>query len=80
MEYDDDTRLFNFAVGLLCGAAIGAGVALVMAPASGKKTRRRIERAAGDLRETAEHRWEEMADEVRDRVEEALDGARKRFS
>ncbi len=79
MEYDDDGRLFNFVSGLICGAAIGAGVALLMAPETGKKTRKRITRDAEDLRDTAGDRWDDLADEVRDRVEEALQGAKKRF-
>lgn len=80
MEYDDDARLFNFLSGLICGAAIGAGVALIMAPDSGRKTRKRIHRAAEDLRENATDRWEDISDEVRDKVDEALTTARKRFS
>jgi gas vesicle protein len=80
MEYDDDARLFNFLSGLICGAAIGAGVALLMAPDSGKKTRKRIHRAADDLRDTATDRWEDITEEVRDKVDEALTTARKRFS
>jgi gas vesicle protein len=79
MEYDDDARLFNFISGLICGAAIGAGVAILMAPESGKKTRRRISRAAEDLRENAGDRWDDLADEVRERVDEALAGAKKKF-
>lgn len=80
MEYEDDARAFNFISGLICGAAIGAGVALLMAPESGKKTRRRITRAAEDLKGDASDRWEEIADEVKHKVDEAMDGARKRFS
>lgn len=80
MEYEDDARAFNFVSGLICGVAIGAGVALLMAPESGKRTRRRITRQAGHLREDASGRWEDIADEVRGRVDEALSGARKRFS
>ncbi len=79
MEYDDDGRIFNFVSGLICGAAIGAGVALLLAPEPGKKTRKRIGRAAEDLREDATERWDVLADEVRDRVDEALSGARKRL-
>ncbi len=79
MDYDDNGAT-NFLAGLLAGAVLGAGAALLLAPDSGKKTRRRLHRAAEDLRETASDRWDEIADEVRDRVEEVLDGARKRLS
>ncbi len=80
MDYDDDARLFNFVTGLVFGAVLGAGIALVMAPSSGKRTRRRIQRAAGDLRHSATDRWDDIADEVRERVEEALDGAKRRVT
>ena len=80
MEYDDEARLFNFLAGVVCGALIGAGVALALAPDSGRKTRRRLQRAAGDLRETAADRWEEIAEDVRGKVEEALEGAKNRLS
>lgn len=79
MEYEDDGRLFNFLSGLVCGAAIGAGVALVMAPDSGRKTRKKISRAAEDLRENAQDRWDDIADEVRHKVDDALEGAKKRI-
>lgn len=79
MDYDDDARTLNFIAGLVFGAAIGAGVALVLAPSSGKKTRKRIQRIADDFRHTATDRWDDIADDVRGRVDEALDGARKRF-
>jgi gas vesicle protein len=80
MEYDDDARLFNFLSGLVAGAAIGAGVALLMAPTAGKKTRKRLTRGAEDLRDRASDRWEDLADDVRGRVDEALATARKKFS
>ncbi len=71
-------QMIPFLSGLVCGVAIGAAVALLVAPESGKKTRRRLQRAAGDLKETANDRWDEVAGDVRNRVEEVLDGARKR--
>ncbi len=80
MEHDEEARFVSFLTGLVCGAAIGAAAALLMAPESGRKTRKRLHRAAEDLRETATDRWDEVADDVRERVEEALEGARKRFS
>ncbi len=77
MEYDQDARLINFLSGVACGAVIGAGVALLMAPDSGRKTRRKIHRAADDLRDTAYDRWDDLTDDVKARVEEALKEARK---
>lgn len=79
MDYDDDGRVFNFAAGLLLGTVIGAGVALLMAPEPGRKTRRRIKRVAGDFADTAQDRWEEVSDEVRTRVDDAVGEARKKL-
>ncbi|MEX2528400.1 MAG: YtxH domain-containing protein [Gemmatimonadota bacterium] len=80
MEYDDGGQAFNFLSGLIFGAALGAGLALLMAPDSGRKTRKRITRVADDLRENASDRWEDVADEVKDKVDDAFKGARKRLS
>lgn len=80
MEYETDARAFNFVSGLLLGAAIGAGIALMTAPQSGRRTRRKLRRAAGDLRIGAEDRWDDLADEVRDRVDEAIAGSRRKLA
>ncbi len=80
MAHDDNGKVSGFLTGLLCGLTIGAGLALVMAPESGPRTRRRLQRAAGDLKETAVDRWEELAEEVRGRVDEVLEGARSRLN
>ncbi len=79
MEYDNDTQLVNFVSGLLLGAVIGAGVALLSAPQSGRRTRRRIRKAAVDLRDSASDRWEDLADDVKRRVDDAIEGARGKF-
>lgn len=80
MEYDHESQVFNFISGLVLGAVIGAGVALLSAPESGRRTRRRITRAAGDVKETASDRWDDLSDDVKVRVDDALKGARQRFS
>ena len=80
MEYDHETQVLNFLSGLVLGAVIGAGIAILTAPESGRRTRRRIRRVAGDVREGASDRWEELADDVKGRVDDAIKGARKRFT
>jgi gas vesicle protein len=70
----------NFVSGLVLGAVIGAGIALLSAPQTGRRTRRRLRRAATGVRSTATDRWDELADEMKGRVDDALKGARKRFT
>lgn len=79
MEYDHEGQVFNFLTGLVLGAFIGAGAALLTAPQSGRRTRRRIKKVASGVRDTATDRWEDLAEDVKDRVDEALKGARERF-
>ena len=78
MDYENDTRI-SFMSGLLLGAVIGATFALLAAPEPGRKTRRRIRRSARDLKGSAEDRWEDLADDVRGRVDDALRGARAKI-
>ena len=78
MDYENETRA-SFMSGLLLGAVIGASIALLTAPQPGRRTRRRIQRSAGELRETAGDRWEDLAEDVRDKVDEAFKGARTRL-
>lgn len=73
-------RVFTFLAGLMFGAAVGAGVALLTAPAKGRKTRRRLAQAAYDVRDTAHERLEEFADDVRGRMDGAVKVARKRIT
>lgn len=79
MEYDHEGQVINFISGLLLGAVIGAGVALLTAPQTGQRTRRRLKKAAGEIRHTATDRLEDLADDVKGRVDDAFEGARKRF-
>ena len=65
----------TFAAGLVIGALIGAGVALLFAPQSGEDTRRLIRRKAKRLATDARDRFEDVKDRVRaarSRAEEAL--------
>ncbi|MBI4540633.1 MAG: YtxH domain-containing protein [Gemmatimonadetes bacterium] len=77
---EEGFRFVNFVTGLVLGAVIGAGAALLFAPQSGRRTRRIIRRRAEELAESAGDRWQELAGGARGKVDEALEGARKRFA
>lgn len=80
MGYDRDSHVQSFITGLLLGAAIGAAAALLAAPDSGRRTRRRIRKVAGEARETATDRWDELATDVKEKVDDAVKVARKKFT
>jgi gas vesicle protein len=80
MSEGHDDQLVGFVAGLLLGAAIGVAAALLSAPQSGRRTRRKLGRAAVEIRKSSGDRWDDVAEEVRTRVDDALQGARKRLS
>ena len=41
MRYQDNSRTFNFLVGLVLGLVVGGGLALLTAPQSGRRTDRK---------------------------------------
>jgi hypothetical protein len=80
VEHDDEARDgrggsgVGFLVGLVLGALVGAGTALLLAPDRGDVTRRRIGRQVRRLRRGAQDRF----DDVRDGAERELRRARRR--
>ncbi|HEY2806354.1 MAG TPA: YtxH domain-containing protein [Gemmatimonadales bacterium] len=75
MQDDDNSSARPFAVGLLIGALLGAGVALLFAPQSGSDTRRLIKRRARRLANGAKDKYEDVKDRIRDarrKAEEAF--------
>jgi gas vesicle protein len=78
-ERDQDSQVFGFVSGLLLGAVIGASIALLAAPESGRKTRKRLLRAAEGIRKSASHQLDDLADEMKGKVDEVVKGARSRF-
>lgn len=79
MNEGNQDQLTGFVMGLLLGAAIGATAALLTAPQSGRRTRRKLGRTASEIRRNTGDRWEDLADDVKTRVDDALTGARKRL-
>lgn len=67
----DERDLGAFLAGVAVGGLIGAGVALLYAPASGKRTRGRIRRAAEDLSDAAEEKVQYAVEDARRAAEEA---------
>jgi gas vesicle protein len=55
----------TFAAGLLIGALIGAGVALLVAPQSGAETRRTLARRARRLAADARERYDDSKHQLR---------------
>ncbi len=89
-DHDDDERYVivekrsNDVGSFLLGAAIGVGVALLLAPRSGAETRRDIRRRVRRVRRSAEQVVTGVADsvtdtiqEARQRVEDKIDSARQ---
>lgn len=68
-QHRDRTDQKAFGLGLLVGAMVGAGAALLLAPASGEQTRRSIKRGARRLYvqsgELAGDLWEDADDRTR---------------
>jgi gas vesicle protein len=75
-EYDDEPyvvieRTSGSFGSFLVGIALGASVALLLAPDSGLETRRRLRRGARKVKRAAREKAEEVAGNVTDRYEHA---------
>jgi gas vesicle protein len=68
MYYDEESSALSFIAGLLIGAVLGASAALLVAPQSGQRTRRRLVRAVEGVRDSAADRWGDLSDEVQSAV------------
>lgn len=75
MQYEENSRSFNVVVAMALGAIVGAGIALLMAPHSGKRTRRRLMHAVSGVTENAGDRWDDLSDDLRS----AISAGRRRF-
>jgi len=79
MEYDVEARVANFIAGVLVGAVVGASAALLLAPQTGRRTRRRISKVASGMATDATDRWDSLSEDVKDRVDDAVTVTRKRI-
>ncbi len=60
---------------LLIGAAVGAGIALLYAPKSGRETRKYLRRKAEDARDTVVETTGQVRDTLKDTAETMVDAA-----
>ena len=71
MYFEEEKGTFQFVSGLVIGALLGAGVALMLAPTTGKRTRRKmLQRVISGRRQLGE-RVEDWADEMGTRLRRA---------
>jgi gas vesicle protein len=66
MAREEHPNGLAFVLGFTFGLAVGAGAAILFAPESGRRTRRTIQRAAEDWRESATEKWRDVREEARD--------------
>lgn len=66
MSCEEKSSFATFLVGFLSGAAIGAGLALLFAPQSGKETREKIK----DTTEAIKDKISDLVDDTKDFIAE----------
>ena len=79
MHSDQERQVVSFVSGLILGSIIGAGVALLTAPQPGHKTRKRVRKTARRLQGTATDRLDDLATDLKGRVDDAVGIARARL-
>ncbi|MGB8644823.1 MAG: YtxH domain-containing protein [Anaerolineae bacterium] len=72
----ENIRGFEFMGGLVLGGVIGAGITLLVAPASGEKTRRQIRAQGNDMK----NRGEKLSHETIKQAQKIVDKNQKRMS
>jgi len=75
-EHDDETSMGNgrsFAMGLLCGAAVGAALGLMFAPQTGAATRRDLKKGADRLSRRAMKLYDNASETVEHIAERGAD-------
>jgi gas vesicle protein len=75
MYYEDSKNAMPFVAGLLIGIVAGVGIGLLAAPASGKRTRRKMLQRVVQARDKAGTRVDDWADDLRS----ALKPIRRQF-
>jgi len=70
MYYRDESHTAYFLGGMAIGLLLGAGIAMLTAPQTGRRTRRRLKSAVGGAVGSLGERWEDLGDELKAAVEQ----------
>ena len=76
MYYRDESHTAYFLGGMAVGLLLGAGIAMLTAPQSGSRTRRRLKNSLSTAAGSLGAGWDEMGDEIR----AAVDKGRRRLN
>jgi gas vesicle protein len=76
MYYRDESHTAYFLGGMAIGLLLGAGVAILAAPQSGRRSRRRLKHAVEGAVGSLGDQWEDLGDELK----AAVDKGRKRLN
>lgn len=82
-NYLNESQSGSSVMMFIAGAVVGAGLALLMAPASGEETRRKLSDTARRLRDETKNRVshaKESITELREDAKHAIDQGRETFS
>jgi len=81
-HYEEETGGGGFLIGLLCGTALGAAVALMFAPKAGPEFRQHLYESTGDIRRKAYETYDQASEQVNNIVSkgrQAVDRGREAF-
>lgn len=76
MYYQDESHTAYFLAGMAVGLLMGAGIAMLSAPQSGRRTRRKIRHAVSGATGNLGDGWEDLGDELKS----ALEAGRRRLN
>jgi gas vesicle protein len=76
-HYEEASGGGGFVIGLLCGAALGAAIGLMLAPKTGSELRQTLYESTGDIRRKAYDAYDQATQTVNDYVAKGKDAVER---